>query len=131
MLEKGGGVALAKKYNFYFDEKIIEEFYTKRIQLKKLQEEVDEMSKAIKSKLDEKGMFYSSTENYNIYIEPCHKPTEKFIKLLKDINRTDLIRESCAMRDVEKICSEMKLDKNLYSVFWFDKLYVDKKHKKK
>lgn len=122
---------MANNYNFYFEESFIEELYTKRMQLKKLQDEVEEMSKRVKNKLYEKGMLYAGTEKYSIYLEPCHKPKENFIQLLKEINRTDLIKESCYMRDLESICEELKLDKNLYRTFNFDKLYIDKKSDKK
>ena len=115
-------------YNFRFDEKFVSEFYDKKIQYKKLEEELCEMTSFIKSKMESEVMMFTSTSKYNLYIEPCYKPNNKFINLLEYNNLHELIEKKCSIRNFEKGCEILQIDNpNQYRELWYKKLYVNKK----
>lgn len=119
-------LTMAQKRNLRFDEDFIEDFYNKKEQLHKLEEELKEMTIYIKTQLEGEHMFYTRVGTYTAFLEPCHTPNEVFIQLMKQQGYAHLIKESCLMKDFNLICEQLHLDKDLYCSLKHKRLYVKK-----
>lgn len=108
-------------------EDYISEYYNKRRQLNKLEDEVKEMSDVIKNTLVSNNMYYCRVGRYSISMESCHKPNKDFIKLIKDTNYSYLISETCTRNNFDYICEKLCLDKDKYRDFQYNRLFVIKK----
>lgn len=107
---------------------LLNEFYSKKKELEKLDLEIREIRNSIVSELKSDGLLGGRVGGYTYYIEPCHKPTQEFIDVMKEHGYSKLVRESCSMANFNKVFSDIGLEnKRDFLEFWFDKLYVKKK----
>ena len=106
---------------------LLDEFYSKKKEIEKLEKELREMRDSIVLELRSNGMFGGRVREYTYYIEPCRRPTEDFISVMKESGFSDLIKESCSMKDFDNICNSLSIEnKEKYLKHWFDKFYVKK-----
>lgn len=109
------------------DEKYIAEYYSKRQQLNKLKDEVEEMSEIIKLHLEKKYPLGKTYGEYAACLHTKNKLNYNFIHMLKENNMQDRIIEVCYIKDCKDIVSTFtKEDENKYYDFWYKQLFVRK-----
>ena len=116
--------------SLYFEEEIIQQLYLKRKQLNKLQKEVDELTSQIKGSLQLNHMFYASTKNFTLYLNPKNKPTSNFIQMLENNGLENLVYKHCYKDNFILGCNKLDIPKEEYSNYqelWYYTLSINKK----